>query len=126
MTTLHNIKCGRPWRGPHIECGMPASLGAIETVFIDPASYRVDCQMIGNDALHPKGLCGSGIIDAVAEMVKAGLILPSGRLCEGLPGIHEDENGIGLEFVIANSNVSSGHIAHSLSVATYTYLTSHR
>ena len=100
---------GPALEGAHVECGMRASPGAIEKVFIDPASYRVDYQTIGNDeSIYPKGLCGSGIIDAVAEMVKAGLILPSGRFCEGLPGVHEDENGIGREFVIVNSNNPSG------------------
>ena len=92
---------GPALEGAHIECGMRASSGAIEKVFIDPESYQVEYEMINGDStLHPKGLCGSAIIDAVAEMLKAGLIVPSGRLCEGLPGIHADEKGIGRKFVI--------------------------
>ena len=92
---------GPALEGAHIECGMRASSGAIEKVFIDPESYQVEYEMIGDDStMRPKGLCGSAIIDAVAEMLKAGLIIPSGRLCEGLPGIHVDEKGIGRKFVI--------------------------
>lgn len=93
---------GPALEGAHIQCGMRASSGAIEKVFIDPVSYRVHYKVIGNDQnLHPKGLCGSGIIDVVAEMVKAGLIVPSGRLREGVPGITVDERNIGREFIIA-------------------------
>jgi uncharacterized 2Fe-2S/4Fe-4S cluster protein (DUF4445 family) len=92
---------GPALEGAHIECGMRASSGAIEKVFIDPESYRVKYEMIGDDSKrHPRGLCGSAIIDTVAEMLRAGLIVPSGRLCEGLPGIHVDEKGIGRKFVL--------------------------
>lgn len=84
---------GPALEGAHIQCGMRASSGAIDKVFIDPESYRVDYTVIGNDQeVQPRGLCGSGIIDAVAEMVKAGLIVPSGRLREGAPGIVVDEH----------------------------------
>ena len=100
---------GPALEGAHIECGMRASNGAIDKVSVDPASYQVEYETIGADATTtPKGLCGSGIIDAVAEMVLAGLILPSGRLREGLPGIVVDDSGIGREFVIAEDNDYSG------------------
>lgn len=98
---------GPALEGAHITCGMRASAGAIEKVVIDPASYRVDYETIGGDTgSAPQGMCGSGLIDAVAEMVRAGLILPSGRLCEGLPGVVVDEDGIGREFVVAEDSVS--------------------
>jgi uncharacterized 2Fe-2S/4Fe-4S cluster protein (DUF4445 family) len=100
---------GPALEGAHIECGMRASSGAIEKVYIDSDSYRVNYSLIGNnETVYPKGLCGSGLIDVVAEMVKTGLIVPSGRLCEGLPGINADEKGIGREFVIFPGNDSSG------------------
>ena len=96
---------GPALEGAHIECGMRASSGAIEKIFIDPVSYQVDYTMIGDDStMQPRGLCGSAIVDAVAEMLKAGLISPSGRLCEGLPGIVADEKGIGREFVIVRGD----------------------
>lgn len=104
---------GPALEGAHIECGMRASSGAVDTVRIDPASHRVDYTVIGRKTgadlgAVPRGLCGSGIIDAVAEMVRTGLVLPGGRLREGLPGIHADENGIGREFDIVAGNGSSG------------------
>jgi uncharacterized 2Fe-2S/4Fe-4S cluster protein (DUF4445 family) len=100
---------GPALEGAHIEHGMRASTGAIETVHIDPDSYRVDYTVIGSKrGVNPRGLCGSGIIDAVAEMVKTGLILANGRLREGLPGIRVDEQGIGREFAIAGNDHSPG------------------
>ena len=94
---------GPALEGAHISCGMRASAGAIDKVFIDPATYRVDYEQIGSDAAaSPRGLCGSGIVDAVAEMLRAGLILPTGRLCEGLPGVIVDQDGIGRQFVIVD------------------------
>jgi len=99
---------GPALEGAHIEYGMRASTGAIEKVEIDPARYRVSYQVIGDEtSTRPRGLCGSGIIDAVAGMLKAGLITPSGRLKEGLPGVRVDEQGIGREFVLVPRNDSS-------------------
>lgn len=96
---------GPALEGAHISCGMRASTGAIDKVSIDPLSYRVDYEMIGDDgAAVPRGLCGSGIVDAVAEMLRAGLILPSGRLREGMPGVIAGQDGIGRGFVIADSS----------------------
>lgn len=100
---------GPALEGAHIECGMRASSGAIEKIFIDPVSYQVHYEMIGdNRVIRPRGLCGSAIIDAVAEMLKVGLIVPSGRLREGLPGVHSDEKGVGRTFVIVPSENGQG------------------
>ena len=92
---------GPALEGAHINCGMRAVSGAIHKVTIDPVSYKPDLQFIGKDNTVPLGICGSGIIDAVAEMVRVGLILPNGRLCEGLPGVLTDENNIGRQFILA-------------------------
>ncbi len=67
---------GPAFEGAQIKCGMRASSGAIEGVQI---SNDVHLQMIGGD-VRPIGLCGSGLVDAVAELVKCGLVDASGRL----------------------------------------------
>ena len=67
---------GPAFEGAQIRCGMRASEGAIEGVIIDE---DVHLQLIG-DASSPLGICGSGLVDAVAEMYKVGLIDPSGRM----------------------------------------------
>ncbi len=100
---------GPALEGAHIECGMRAATGAIHRVTVDPTSYKVNCEVLGNgDQEPPRGICGSGIIDAVAGMAKSGLILPSGRIQEGLPGV-VTENGIGRKFILASAqNAANG------------------
>lgn len=68
---------GPAFEGAQIQAGMRASDGAIEGVQITPAG--VTLQIIGGN-LRPIGICGSGLVDAVAELVKAGLVDISGKL----------------------------------------------
>jgi uncharacterized 2Fe-2S/4Fe-4S cluster protein (DUF4445 family) len=67
---------GPAFEGAQIQCGMRASDGAIEGVRI---SDDVALQVIGGE-VPPVGICGSGLVDAVAELVQAGLVDASGRL----------------------------------------------
>ena len=99
---------GPALEGAHIHCGMRAAAGAIHRVKIDPKHYSVHCQVLGNgEKERPRGICGSGIIDAVAGMLHAGLIVPSGRIQEGLPGVMVDEKQIGRKFVLVSSERSA-------------------
>ena len=66
---------GPAFEGGAIKCGMRASAGAIEVVKV--SEDDVVCQVI--DDVAPRGLCGSGLVDAVAQLVAAGLIDASGR-----------------------------------------------
>lgn len=83
---------GPAFEGGAIRCGMRAAEGAIEVVRIDPAA-GVTLQVIGD--VTPKGLCGSGLVDAVAEMVRVGLLDGSGRFVT-------DEVAAGLTPVLAD------------------------
>jgi uncharacterized 2Fe-2S/4Fe-4S cluster protein (DUF4445 family) len=67
---------GPAFEGAAIRCGMRAAEGAIEVVKIDQEDVRL--QVIGD--AEPLGLCGSGLVDAVAELVAIGLLDSSGRL----------------------------------------------
>src|SRR5262249_4189132 len=67
---------GPAFEGAQIRCGMRAADGAIEAVGV--AEEGVELQVIG--AAEPLGLCGSGLVDAVAELVRVGLLDRSGRL----------------------------------------------
>jgi uncharacterized 2Fe-2S/4Fe-4S cluster protein (DUF4445 family) len=67
---------GPAFEGAAIRCGMRAAEGAIEGVSITPDELTVT--VIGD--CEPAGLCGSGLVDAVAGLVKAGLLDHSGRL----------------------------------------------
>jgi len=65
---------GPAFEGAEIKFGMRASGGAIEEVRI---SDDVELEIIAGD--QAQGICGSGLIDAVAEMVRVGVIDASGR-----------------------------------------------
>ncbi|MDN5326042.1 MAG: hypothetical protein PWP41_738 [Moorella sp. (in: firmicutes)] len=100
---------GPALEGAHIKFGMRAAPGAIEKVSINPDTLEVDYKVIGREewasAGRPagaRGICGSGIIDAVAELFKAGVISRSGRFNRVLPTnrVRRNEEGK-MEFVIA-------------------------
>ena len=69
---------GPAFEGVGIKCGMRAATGAIEEVEISADGENIHCRVIGDD--KPKGLCGSGLINLVAELFKQGIIDRSGKL----------------------------------------------
>ncbi len=66
---------GPAFEGARISCGMGASEGAIEKVVIDD---QVHINVIGGGT--PRGLCGSGIIDAAAQLLQAGIVDEMGKI----------------------------------------------
>jgi uncharacterized 2Fe-2S/4Fe-4S cluster protein (DUF4445 family) len=69
---------GPAFEGGAIRCGMRAADGAVEVVRVDPdVEGGVSLQVIGD--VEPVGLCGSGLVDAVSELHRAGLLDHSGR-----------------------------------------------
>jgi uncharacterized 2Fe-2S/4Fe-4S cluster protein (DUF4445 family) len=66
---------GPAFEAAQIRCGMRAAEGAIEGVKI--AGDAIELQVIGDT--DPVGICGSGLVDCVAELVGAGLLDHSGR-----------------------------------------------
>lgn len=69
---------GPAFEGGAIRCGMRAADGAIEVIKVDAsAEPAVTLGVIGD--VEPRGLCGSGLVDAVAELVRVGLLDSSGR-----------------------------------------------
>ena len=77
---------GPAFEGANISFGMRAAEGAIEKIIIDPETLEPSLRIIGSEKwfpeskkIRPRGLAGSGIIDGVAELRKAGLIDSSGR-----------------------------------------------
>ena len=84
---------GPAFEGAQISSGQRAAPGAIERVEIDPATKEPRFRVIGSDLWSDDpgfaaavaqtgvtGICGSGIIEAVAEMRMAGLLDPSGLI----------------------------------------------
>jgi len=90
---------GPAFEGGHISQGMKAMTGAIEKVRIEERTYKVYFDTIGNT--KPTGLCGSGIIDAVAEMFRCKIIDRLGRFNRSIETPRLRESGSKMEFVIA-------------------------
>jgi uncharacterized 2Fe-2S/4Fe-4S cluster protein (DUF4445 family) len=67
---------GPAFEGSQIRCGMRATVGAIEGVQLGDS---VSLQVIGGD-VPPTGICGSGLVDTVAQLLLAGLVDHSGRM----------------------------------------------
>ena len=77
---------GPAFEGGQILCGMRATEGAIEGVVL--TNGRVELQVIGGAGVTPRGLCGSGLIDVVAQLRLAGILGANGlfRSAEELAG----------------------------------------
>ena len=81
---------------------MRASRGAIERVSFGP-HQEVEVQTIGGDP--PQGICGSGLIDAIAGLYQEGIVDRSGRLlADRSPNVREEEGR--LEFVLVPAGES--------------------
>ena len=69
---------GPAFEGGEILCGMRATDGAIEGVIL--TNGEVELQVIGGDEVEPRGICGSGLIDIVAQLRLAGLLDDGGKM----------------------------------------------
>jgi uncharacterized 2Fe-2S/4Fe-4S cluster protein (DUF4445 family) len=82
---LSSVSCasGPAFEGYHIRHGMRAARGAIEKVLIE--NNAVQIQTI--DDAPPAGICGSGVLDAMAQLHLAGVVDGSGRMLDGHPRV---------------------------------------
>lgn len=97
---------GPAFEGGHIENGMSAQKGAIQGVKID--NDRIIIDVIGKTS--PTGICGTGVIEAVSEMLKADILDTSGRiknrnevynnLANRVKNSGQKDNGQGNEFIL--------------------------
>ena len=111
-----SASAGPAFEGGGIKCGMRAMEGAIERLAINDRGVPV-YETIGR--VKPKGICGTGLIDSVAEMVRVGYLDRSGVLVDGQCCVRKDEDGlefvlvpeentqIGSDIVIAQSDVTN-------------------
>ncbi len=107
MTSL-SCASGPAFEGAHIKSGMRAAPGAIEGVRLenDTVAYKT----IGDE--RPVGLCGSGLLDAVAQLRLIGRLDRSGRLS---PGPHVREVDDDLQFILAGEEESGNGAVIGLS-----------
>jgi uncharacterized 2Fe-2S/4Fe-4S cluster protein (DUF4445 family) len=101
---LYACSCasGPAFEGARIKHGMRAGLGAIETIYID--SETVKYKVIGD--VKPLGICGSGIVDALASLLDTGLLDRNGRFNVSKSPNLFINSGRDYEFVVVDSKES--------------------
>ncbi|MDD5120351.1 MAG: ASKHA domain-containing protein [Candidatus Omnitrophica bacterium] len=91
---------GPAFEGSGVTSGMRASSGAIQKISINKGDFNVKYSTIGDK--KPCGICGSGYIDLLSEMLDAGIIDKSGKIKAECSRIRQSDSG--LEFVICFGN----------------------
>lgn len=89
---------GPAFEGGDISCGMRATDGAIEACTIDKDTMEPNMTVVGGAA--PAGICGSGIIDVIAELFRCGIINGKGKFVREGERVRHDEHGMG-SYVLA-------------------------
>ena len=89
---------GPCFEGSGIRHGMRATEGAVESVTIDPKTFEPTLRVIGDT--KAMGICGSGMIDAIAEMFLKGVIDRKGKFVKGLKTDRIKEGFEGPEFLL--------------------------
>ena len=117
--TSASCASGPAFEGAHIRDGMRAADGAIEGVRLTPDG--VELRVVGNT--RPVGICGSGIVDAIAELHRTGLINERGRLRRDAPGVRRGrdslevllapaaETGSGKDIVVTQGDIDEIQLA---------------
>ncbi|MCP4576076.1 MAG: DUF4445 domain-containing protein [Deltaproteobacteria bacterium] len=111
---------GPALEGAQLAYGMRAAPGAIERITIDPDTKEVDYKVIGRDAFRKfsdpkemgvKGICGSGILDVLAELYSSGVITKTGAFAKKAlkehPRFRRNADTNQPEFVLAWAEESS-------------------
>ena len=96
---------GPAFEGGDISCGMRATDGAVEAVTIDRETLEPTLSIVGKEGQKPVGICGSGIIDVIAELYRTSAISAKGHFVQENRRILRDEHGMG-RYVLAFSNES--------------------
>ena len=97
--TCTSCSAGPAFEGGGIKFGMRAGNGAIEQVKINPSTYEPMILTIGRT--KPAGICGSGLIDCVAELFEAGVIDQNAKFNRDLPTARVREGESGWEYVLS-------------------------
>jgi len=84
---------GPAFEGGDISCGMRATDGAIEAVSINKETMEPALTVVGGQ--KPVGLCGSGIIDVIAELYRTSILGPNGKFIREGRRVARDKHGVG-------------------------------
>jgi uncharacterized 2Fe-2S/4Fe-4S cluster protein (DUF4445 family) len=94
-----SCSAGPAFEGAGIKFGMRATRGAIEEVSIHPGTY--DPMIVTLGRTKPIGICGSGLIDAVAALLETGVIDQNGKIRADLSTDRIRKGSDGYEYVLA-------------------------
>jgi uncharacterized 2Fe-2S/4Fe-4S cluster protein (DUF4445 family) len=95
-----SASAGPAFEGSGTKCGMRATRGAIQKVHID--SEKVHYQTVGGAKV--RGICGSGLIDAIAELFRNRIIDAAGKFPRDSANPRVQENEGDMEFVLAHGD----------------------
>ena len=96
---------GPAFEGGDISCGMRATDGAIEACTIDGATMEPTLTIVGEEGQKAVGICGSGIIDIIAELFRRGIINAKGLFVREGNRVRRDKHGMG-RFVLVEADQS--------------------
>ena len=91
---------GPAFEGAGVLHGMRATAGAIEEVWISAQTYEPTIRVIGAEGEKPRGICGSGLIDLMAELFMTGVVDKSGNINRHLPSERVRSGPHGGEYVV--------------------------
>ena len=99
---------GPAFEGGDISCGMRATDGAVEAVTIDRETLEPVLSIVGKPGQKPVGICGSGIIDVIAELYRTSAISAKGHFVRENRRILRDEHGMGRYVLAFGSESETG------------------
>jgi uncharacterized 2Fe-2S/4Fe-4S cluster protein (DUF4445 family) len=96
-----SCSAGPAFEGGGIKFGMRAGKGAIEQVRINPSTFEPMILTIGR--AKPMGICGSGLIDLISELIEVGLIDQNGKFMRDTGSERVREGDSGYEYLICRA-----------------------
>ncbi|MDR3364301.1 MAG: ASKHA domain-containing protein [Clostridiales Family XIII bacterium] len=99
---------GPAFEGGEISCGMRATDGAITACAIDAETMAPAYLVIGGEGQRPAGICGSGLIDIIGELFKAGIINAKGKFIREGERVRTDEWGFTRYIVVCPDDTITG------------------
>ena len=126
MLAVGSCAAGSALEGAHISDGMRAAAGAIDALKIVPETLEISYSTIKNK--KPIGICGSGLVDAIAEMLKSKIITRSGNFNKEFIKherfikteknkefilVRKDETSIGKDITLTQSDIRQIQMAKS-------------
>ncbi len=113
---------GPAFEGGDISCGMRATDGAIEAVTIDHGTMEPTLGIVGEPGQKAVGICGSGIIDVIAELYRCGIISSKGKFIREGSRVARDHHGMGRYILVPADQSETGREISITEVDTESFI----